>query len=592
MIVRNLKSVLSGHINRIIREYIDRDLPGVFKPLTDYLYVIVGMLMTVAVQSSSIVCAVITPLCGIGVISLERAYSLIVGCCIGTTTTGLIAALASMGDGFAESMQVSLAHLFFNMVGFLLWFVVPCARRLPIRLALWAGAETEKYRWWAFCYIIGLFLAFPGLAFILSLVAPIFSDKVIKESYSFQNGLTFAKLYKLCSGNSIESDYTPKYKIQSAQAAPKVFLKQAVDSVDIDVDVDEFGRGKKKKNKNKNKNKLPKPKKITTTTAAPTTTGWDKFTSVSANYDDYYFYPEKDWKIVETTTTDRYEPTTTSWPTTPALVYTTEAPQQLKPVKQYNLPAGLQLPAHLSNFNAGVFAAPKPDFAISPEDEYEYYYEYYYDESDSYDDLGMKKPTKKKRRKKRKKNQKKKKNQKNYANYQNSYSQPAFECWECLSANSFEDCQNRGKYVQCNGGSIGCDITVRSRRNNRYRDWYIEKVQMGCKQMQSCQTEHQFNFGYHPQCFPEDSTWPALLQWNHSTCRQCCGTSKCNFDWFQNKPDTTAEWNSTDSHVVSGYGNYNSNSGSYNYNYNNNYNSQNNNNYANNGAYNGGYYNG
>ena len=121
MIVRNLKSVLSGHINRIIREYIDKDLPGVLKPLTDYLYVIVGMLMTVAVQvrgliplhdfgqknkSSSIVCAVITPLCGIGVISLERAYSLIVGCCIGTTTTGLIAALANLGDGFAESMQV------------------------------------------------------------------------------------------------------------------------------------------------------------------------------------------------------------------------------------------------------------------------------------------------------------------------------------------------------------------------------------------------------------------------------------------------------------------------------------------------------
>lgn len=114
----------------------------------------------------------------------------------------------------------------------------------------------------------------------------------------------------------------------------------------------------------------------------------------------------------------------------------------------------------------------------------------------------MKKPTKKKRRKKRKKSQKKKKNQKNYANYQNTYSQPAFECWECLSADSFEDCQNRGKYVQCNGGSIGCDITVRSRRNNRYRNWYIEKVQMGCKQMQSCMTEHQFNFGYHPQVGP------------------------------------------------------------------------------------------
>ncbi|CAG5079702.1 Oidioi.mRNA.OKI2018_I69.PAR.g9329.t1.cds [Oikopleura dioica] len=167
MIVRSLKSVLSGHINRIIREYIDKDLPGIFRPLTDYIYVIVGILMTVAVQSSSIVCAVITPLCGIGVISLERAYSLIVGCCIGTTTTGLIAALANLGDGFAESMQVSLAHLFFNMVGLLLWFIVPVARRLPIRLALWAGAETEKYRWWAFCYIIGLFVAIPGVLFLL-----------------------------------------------------------------------------------------------------------------------------------------------------------------------------------------------------------------------------------------------------------------------------------------------------------------------------------------------------------------------------------------------------------------------------------------
>ena len=92
-------------------------------------------------------------------------------------------------------IQVSLAHLFFNMVGFLLWFVVPCARRLPIRLALWAGAETQKYRWWAFCYIIGLFLAFPGLAFIISLVAPIFSDKVTTVSNSFQDVLAFAKLY-------------------------------------------------------------------------------------------------------------------------------------------------------------------------------------------------------------------------------------------------------------------------------------------------------------------------------------------------------------------------------------------------------------
>ncbi|CAG5082937.1 Oidioi.mRNA.OKI2018_I69.PAR.g10240.t2.cds [Oikopleura dioica] len=379
----------------------------------------------------------------------------------------------------------------------------------------------------------------------------LFYPKLIRNGKGVDKGYrAFIKL--------IESDYTPKYKVQSAQPAPKINLKQAADPVVLSLE--ELERGKKKK-------------KIKTTTAPPTTTTFfDEFSSVAQNYDDYYFYPQ-DWKIKETTTTERYVPETTPWPTTPALVYTTEeTAQQVKPQK-FSFPAGLQIPAHLSNLKAGLFAAPKPNFGDlgDASDEYEYYYEYYYDENDSYyDDLGMRKPTKKKRRKRRKKNQKKKKNQKNYGNYQNSYSAPAFECWECLSANSFDDCRNRGRMVQCDGGSIGCDITVRSRRMNRYRDWYIEKVQMGCKQMQSCQTEHKFNFGYHPQCFPEDSTWPALLQWNHSTCRQCCGTSKCNFDWFQNEPDTTQEWNSTDAHTVASYSNYP----------------------ANNGAYNGGYYNG
>ena len=70
----------------------------------------------------------------------------------------------------------------------------------------------------------------------------------------------------------IESDYTPKYKVQSAQPAPRINLKQAADPVVLSLE--ELERGKKKKvknnfsnrnlkflqNKNRNKNKLPKPK--------------------------------------------------------------------------------------------------------------------------------------------------------------------------------------------------------------------------------------------------------------------------------------------------------------------------------------------
>lgn len=43
---------------------------------------------------------------GIGVISLERAYPLTLGSNIGTTTTAILAAMASSGDKLSNSLQV------------------------------------------------------------------------------------------------------------------------------------------------------------------------------------------------------------------------------------------------------------------------------------------------------------------------------------------------------------------------------------------------------------------------------------------------------------------------------------------------------
>lgn len=50
-------------------------------------------------------------LVGIGVISIERAYPLTLGSNIGTTTTALLAALASPGDTLQYSVQVSFIAL-------------------------------------------------------------------------------------------------------------------------------------------------------------------------------------------------------------------------------------------------------------------------------------------------------------------------------------------------------------------------------------------------------------------------------------------------------------------------------------------------
>lgn len=43
---------------------------------------------------------------GIGVISIERAYPLTLGSNLGTTTTAILAALASPGDKLAAATQV------------------------------------------------------------------------------------------------------------------------------------------------------------------------------------------------------------------------------------------------------------------------------------------------------------------------------------------------------------------------------------------------------------------------------------------------------------------------------------------------------
>ena len=72
---------------------------------------ICGIILTFVVQSSSIILAILTPLVGIGVISLDRAFSVTAGAQIGTTITGLIAALANASAGL-ENFRVNLINFF------------------------------------------------------------------------------------------------------------------------------------------------------------------------------------------------------------------------------------------------------------------------------------------------------------------------------------------------------------------------------------------------------------------------------------------------------------------------------------------------
>uniref|UniRef100_A0A8C6NX66 Sodium-dependent phosphate transport protein 2B n=1 Tax=Nothobranchius furzeri TaxID=105023 RepID=A0A8C6NX66_NOTFU len=164
LIVKLLNSMLKGQVAVVIKKMLNTDLPYPFAWGTGYIAIFVGAGMTFLVQSSSVFTSALTPLVG----NLERAYPLTLGANMGTTTTAVLAAMASPGDKLANSLQIALCHFFFNIMGILLWYPIPFMR-VPIRLARGLGNKTAKYRWFAALYLFLCFVILPLSVFGLSL---------------------------------------------------------------------------------------------------------------------------------------------------------------------------------------------------------------------------------------------------------------------------------------------------------------------------------------------------------------------------------------------------------------------------------------
>lgn len=85
LMVKVLNSLLRGSVAQSIRKFINNDFPGVFRHLTGYAAILVGAGLTIIMQSSSVFTSALTPLVGVGVITLERMYPLTLGSNLGTT---------------------------------------------------------------------------------------------------------------------------------------------------------------------------------------------------------------------------------------------------------------------------------------------------------------------------------------------------------------------------------------------------------------------------------------------------------------------------------------------------------------------------
>ena len=155
-LVNVLQRGLMGMSTRVI--YKATKVPGV-------VAIVIGAAITVLVQSSSITTSVLTPIVGMGVIQLEQMLPLTLGANIGTTVTGLLAALVS---GKVEALQVALCHLFFNISGIVIWYPLPFMRKVPLEGARALGKWTRRSKLIPPIYIVMVFFVIPLLLLGLS----------------------------------------------------------------------------------------------------------------------------------------------------------------------------------------------------------------------------------------------------------------------------------------------------------------------------------------------------------------------------------------------------------------------------------------
>ena len=122
---------------------------------------LIGALVTVMVQSSSITTALLVPLAAAGLLRLEEAFPITIGANVGTTATALLAALGVSGPNATEGIEIALVHLLFNLSGMAFVYPVKSIRRLPLALARTLADAAVRSRKLALLYVLFLFYGLP-----------------------------------------------------------------------------------------------------------------------------------------------------------------------------------------------------------------------------------------------------------------------------------------------------------------------------------------------------------------------------------------------------------------------------------------------
>jgi sodium-dependent phosphate cotransporter len=152
-------------LTRVMKHVVMTRAEGAFSRVLNKsgpLGMLLGLVVTVSVQSSSITTSLLIPLIGAGIINLESAFTVTLGANVGTTVTALLASMT----GNPAAVTVALVHFLFNVSGILILYPVPRIRRIPIQLAKGLAQATSHNRMIALYYMLGVFFILP-LVFVL-----------------------------------------------------------------------------------------------------------------------------------------------------------------------------------------------------------------------------------------------------------------------------------------------------------------------------------------------------------------------------------------------------------------------------------------
>lgn len=123
---------------------------------------VVGIILTILVQSSSITTSLMVPLAGAGLLTLRQIFPYTLGSNIGTTVTAMLASLITENPA---AIIVAFSHLLFNISGIIIWWPLG---RVPIFIAEKFAEYSTRSKIIPVAYVVVLFFIIPILVISIS----------------------------------------------------------------------------------------------------------------------------------------------------------------------------------------------------------------------------------------------------------------------------------------------------------------------------------------------------------------------------------------------------------------------------------------